>query len=125
MIISFMPDLIMRSKLDVASRHYSVPVTFVTDIESFREVAGPSVHSILIDIDANPDLGFEMIRLAKKYDIRTIAFCSHVLTDLIKKTRESGATMVYSNSNMTASLPGLVSEIAFVRDHHQNTTQEI
>lgn len=115
MILAYMPDLMMRSKLDVACAHYKIPHTVVINLKDFDKALESSVPAIaLIDLDANPEETLQMIDHSKKAGTkRTIAFCSHVLTDLIKQGSEAGADQVSSNSTMTSSIPGLVSELAF------------
>lgn len=124
MIIAFMPDLIMRSKLEVATNHYQVDTLFVSDMEAFRAGLVKSVHTILIDLDADEEISLEMVRLAKDSDSRVIGFCSHVLTDLMEKARNLGANMVYTNSTITAAIPGLVSEIAHSLKPDSNSTHQ-
>jgi len=124
MIIAFMPDLIMRSKLEVATNHYQVDTLFVSDTEAFRAGLGKNVHTILIDLDADEALALEMVNLGENSDARVIGFCSHVLTDLMEKARNLGADMVYTNSTITAAIPGLVSEIAHSLKNKPNSTHQ-
>ena len=118
LIIAYMPDLIMRSKLDVAARHYNIKTTVVSNIKGFTASLSKNAHTILIDLDADQDISIEMIHEAKKTDARVVGFCSHVLTDLMQKAREEGADMVYTNSTITAALPGIISEIAHTQSNN-------
>lgn len=120
MILAYMPDLMMRSKLDNACRHYNIPLT-VTEVPEAFEAAAKGAELVLIDLDASEGLPLELIRLARKSSKGKItAFCSHVLTDLIKQGQEAGADRVYSNSTLTSALPGLVAELAY-RDKSQES----
>ena len=110
-----MPDLIMRSNLDTACRHYKLPHQVVlndTELSNTLDTENPQI--VLIDLDADPEMTILMIKKCVEAQVpRILAFCSHVLTDLIEQGRQAGAHQVLSNSTVTSSIPGLVSELAF------------
>ncbi len=113
MILAYMPDLMMRSKLDNACRHYQIPLTVTDELSAF-ENSLPSAKLILVDLDAVENLPLQLIQVAReKSSAKITAFCSHVLGDLIKQGQAAGAHRVYSNSTLTSALPGLVAELAY------------
>jgi hypothetical protein len=112
MIIAYMPDLMMRSKLDNACRHYNVALQTVSSVDDLLASA-PTAKVILIDLDATPELALQLITEARAHSqARVLAFCSHVLTDLIQQGQKAGAHRIYSNSTLTSAIPGLVAELA-------------
>lgn len=113
MILAYMPDLMMRSKLDNACRFYKINLTVTDSLVDFQ-AALTSAKLVLVDLDATPELPLELIRLAREHSTAKVtAFCSHVLADLIKEGQAAGAHRVYSNSTLTSALPGLVAELAY------------
>lgn len=112
MIVCRIPDLLMRSKVDVAARHYEVPIVHAKDPAAFAEAAArPGVRLVLLDLDAPCADGAELLRQVRAAtSARIVAFCSHVMADLIRSAREAGADTVMANSTFAASVPGLVAE---------------
>ncbi|MBX3728562.1 MAG: hypothetical protein KF858_05205 [Candidatus Sumerlaeia bacterium] len=112
MIVSFAPDLLMRSKIDVAARHYGAAVCHVADAAALRrELARGAVALVLLDLDHEGEEMVALVAEARQAGAgRVVAFCSHVRTDLIQAARAAGAHTVMANSTFAASVPGLVAE---------------
>lgn len=112
MIVSFVPDLLMRSKIDVAARHYGAPVRHVADAAAWRrELAHGPIALVLLDLDHEGEEMVARVAEARRAGAgRVVAFCSHVRTDLIQAARAAGAHTVMANSTFAASVPGLVAE---------------
>jgi DNA-binding NarL/FixJ family response regulator len=114
-VISLAPDLMIRSKIDVAARHYGVVVRHVSKADEFAAalVDGESAQLVLIDLDFAGVDTVGLVRLARERGaIRVVGFCSHVMTDLIRESRAAGAHTVMANSTFSASIPGLMAELA-------------
>lgn len=112
MVVSVVPDLLMRSKIDVACRHYGVPVVHATTPEALQAALGNS-RLVVIDLDAPGLDGVALVRLARGSDsVRVVGFCSHVMVELIQSARAAGAHQVMANSTFSSSIPGLVAELA-------------
>ncbi|MDK2973176.1 MAG: hypothetical protein PWP23_2931 [Candidatus Sumerlaeota bacterium] len=114
MIVSFAPDLMMRSKIDVAARHYGCPVRHVATAAECREAVGTGGTAlVLLDLDLPGEDMLALVRDARAAGAgRIVGFCSHVMTDLIREAREAGAHTVMANSTFVAAIPGLLAEIA-------------
>ena len=116
MILTLIPDLMMRSKVDVAANHYGLPVRHARSEDAFREaLRDGGLDLILVDLDADDDIE-AMARVID--DTRresmgaVVGFCSHVKTELIQAARAAGAHSVMANSTFAASVAGLVGEVA-------------
>jgi len=114
MIVCRIPDLLIRSKVDVAVRHYGVEAFYAPDAGAAIAAAGrPGVRLVLVDLDAPGVDGAELVReLRAATSARIVGFCSHVMADLIRAARDAGANTVMANSTFAASVPGLVAEAA-------------
>ncbi len=116
MIVCFVPDLLLRSKIDVAIRHYGADVRHASSAQGLLAAAGDaSAILVLIDLDAPGSGGAESVaavRTATK--ARIVGFCSHVETDLIRESRRAGADTVMANSTFAAAVAGLVAEAAAI-----------
>src|SRR5690606_1068924 len=114
-ILSLAPDLMIRSKIDVAARHYGVGVRHVASEADFRAALGDGELPmlVLVDLDLPGVETVELVRQAKEAGAaRLVGFCSHVMTDLIRASRAAGAHSVMPNSTFVAAIPGLVAEVA-------------
>jgi DNA-binding NarL/FixJ family response regulator len=114
-VLSFAPDLMIRSKIDVAARHYGVIVRHVSSAAdfaaAFEEEERPRL--VLIDLDLEGIDAVGLVREARNRGAgRVVGFCSHVMTDLIRESRAAGAHTVMANSTFSASIPGLMAELA-------------
>ncbi len=115
MIVSFAADLIVQSRIDVAGRHYEVPIYHVSTRKAFFEAlaATDSPLLVLIDLDVPEIDTLELVEAARaQTDARVVGFCSHVMGDLIRAARERGAHTVMANSMFATAVPGLVAEVA-------------
>jgi len=114
-VLSLAPDLMIRSKIDVAARHYGVEVRHVANGDAFMAVLDecPSPPLVLVDLDLPGEETVSLVRHARDRNARRIVgFCSHVMTDLIRESRAAGAHSVMPNSTFAASITGLMAEVA-------------
>ncbi|MCB2155002.1 response regulator [bacterium] len=114
MVVSYAPDLMVRSKLDLSSRHYGVPVQHVVTASEFRHAVekGQPVL-VLLDLDYPGVDMLELVREARRLSrARIVGFCSHAMTDLIRAARQAGADTVLPNSTFVAGIPGLLAPLS-------------
>ncbi|MEQ8821348.1 MAG: hypothetical protein RLY93_13990 [Sumerlaeia bacterium] len=121
MLLAYTPDLLVRSRIDLAATHYAVETAHVASDEQFAaRVAevGPRLELILIDLDREGTDAVAVIEAAKAAapQARVVGFCSHVMTDLIRDARRAGADQVLPNSTFMAGIPGL---LAVLKDHRR------
>lgn len=114
MILTLIPDLMMRSKVDVAAAHYGQAVRHTREEEAFRAaLRDGGIDLILIDIDIEAEPTVQLVEDCRRESMaRVVGFCSHVRTELIKAARDAGAHTVMANSTFAASVAGLVAEVA-------------
>jgi len=116
MILSLAPDLMVRSKIDLAARHYGLDVVQVANAESFAaalDVHAGDLRLVLVDLDLDNVETIPIVREAvARSSAEVIGFCSHVMTDLIREARHAGAHRVMPNSTFAASVPGLMAVLA-------------
>lgn len=116
LVLSLAPDLMARSKIDVAARHYGVPVRHAADGAEFLRALGesPAWRLVLLDADMEGIDAPALVRAAKAAapGARVVACCSHVLVDLIRATRQAGADAVVANSTFFAGIPGYFAPLA-------------
>ncbi len=103
----------IRSKIDVAARHYEVGVRHVATGPDFMAGLADQPLLILIDLDLPGVETVDLVRTAQEAGAgRIVGFCSHVMTDLIRASRAAGAHSVMPNSTFVAAIPGLLAEVA-------------
>lgn len=119
MILTLIPDLMMRSKVDVATAHYGIASRHARDEDTFRAaLRDGGIDLILVDLDADVDTEatIQLVEDARRESMgRVVGFCSHVNTELIKAARDAGAHTVMANSTFAASVAGLVAEVAALK----------
>ena len=104
MILAVMSDLIFQVKIMDAAKRLSREVRFVTDLPDLP--AGTDL--VLFDMGYQPARQLERIARAKARGIRTVAFISHVQTDLRRQTEEAGCDAVVARSAFVQKLPELL-----------------
>lgn len=118
MILSLAPDLLMRSKIDLAARHYGVEAIHVHDDATFRSALGAhrdALRLVLVDLDLPGVETIPLVEAARRESPATVVgFCSHVMTELIRSARDAGAHRVLPNSTFAAGIPGLVAPLAAI-----------
>ncbi len=104
MILAVMSDLIFQVKIMDAAKRLGRDVRFVTDLPD----PPPAVDLVLFDMGFQPTQQLERIARATEHGIRTVAFISHVQTDLRRLTEEAGCDAVVARSAFVSKLPELL-----------------
>jgi DNA-binding NarL/FixJ family response regulator len=107
----------VRSKIDLAARHYGIETLHVSSPAAMRKALaarGADARMVLLDLDLD---GVDMIALVGECrtaapEARIVGFCSHVMTDLIQAARAAGAHSVMANSTFSAGVAGLFAPLA-------------
>lgn len=113
-VLSLAPDLLVRSKIELAARHYGVGVHSAPDAAGFLAALalGPW-KLVIIDLDLQGIDGPALVREARaQTGARVVGSCSHVETGVIRASRQAGAHTVMANSTFVAAIPGLFAEAA-------------
>ena len=114
MVVSYAPDLMVRSKLDLSSRHYGVAIRHVATPSDFRHaLEKDKPELVVLDLDYPGVDMVELVREARRLSsARIVGFCSHVMTDLIRAARQAGADAVLPNSTFMAGIPGMFAPLS-------------
>ena len=114
-IAALVPDLIFATKIASTARSLGVEVVNVRTLDQLTERLSSNHDAlVLIDLEA-PDLDpIHAIELCKQseHQPRTIAFGSHVRTDLIGAARRAGADEVLARSGFVGRLPSMLQSVS-------------
>ena len=111
--IAYVSDLIFATKIASTAGSIGRSVLTVHTAEAFFERATANQPElVIIDLNAAGD-PLAAVQAARKLHRppRTIAFASHVQTDLIEKARAAGADEVMARSTFAARLAQLLQEV--------------
>ena len=93
-VAAFVPDLMDRSRIEIAACQAGIDVEFVTRPGDLTGLAGGGTRLVIIDLsqagvlDVLPDLG----------PVHTVGFASHVDKDLLEAARNAGCDEVLARS---------------------------
>lgn len=113
MIIAAVDDLLFSSKIRTVAKQLGATVVFARTPDAILQNVREHPSALLV-IDLNgermaPIQTLGAIRADPSLQsIRTVAFVSHVQTDLIEAAREAGAGTVMARSAFVASLPDIL-----------------
>ncbi|MCH8343417.1 MAG: hypothetical protein IH983_05475 [Planctomycetes bacterium] len=114
-IVALVPDLIFATKIASTARSLGVEVATVRTLDQLTERLSSNHDAlVLIDLEA-PDLDpIHAIELCKQseHQPRTIAFGSHVRTDLLGAARRAGADEVLARSGFVGRLPSMLQSVS-------------
>jgi hypothetical protein len=106
-VAAFIPDLLFGSKVVAALERAGHDVTMV------REPSAASGADVLvIDLTVDPAERIELVRAAAHPSTRTLAFYSHVETDVRLMAESAGLDLVVPRSRMAREGPALVAKLA-------------
>ena len=109
-VVAAVDDVFFISKLENASRATGVPLQYVANREELLAAAGAG-SLVLLDLDAPAYDPINVIpELRALRGVRTIAFLSHVETDLARRARDAGADHVMARSRFFAQIADLLKE---------------
>src|SRR6266705_4484912 len=106
MILAVLDDLLFTSKIKTAANQLGVPVTFARSAEAALAAMRKNAPSLVIFDLNNPRTDPLGTVAAMKSDavlstIPTLAFASHVQTDIIDAARKAGVDEVLARSAFT------------------------
>lgn len=114
-IAALVPDLIFATKIASTARSLGVQVANIRTLDQLTERLSSNHDAlVLIDLEA-PDLDpIHAIELCKQseHQPRTIAFGSHVRTDLLGAARRAGADEVLARSGFVGRLPSMLQSVS-------------
>jgi CheY-like chemotaxis protein len=110
-VTALVTDLIFSTKITSTAKSLDVPVKVVRSVDALAErLAAGDTALVLIDLHADGVDPIEAIAVTRRFadPPHTIAYGSHVQTDLAAAARHAGADEVLPRSAFTARLPEIL-----------------
>ena len=114
-IAALVPDLIFATKIASTARSLGVQVANIRTLDQLTERLSSNHDAlVLIDLEAADLDPIHAIELCKQseHQPRTIAFGSHVRTDLLGAARRAGADEVLARSGFVGRLPSMLQSVS-------------
>lgn len=109
-VVAFVPDLLFGSNVVGALRAAGHEPVLVSNPETLREdLIGAEVLVVDLTFDAADRI--EQVRVRRPPGVRTLAFYSHVETDVRSRAEEAGFDLVVPRSRMAREAGGLVDRL--------------
>ncbi len=93
-MVAYVPDLMDRSRVEIANRAAGRPVDFVADLEELVSAVGRGARFVVVDL-GHPGVLEVLPRLGAAH---TLGFASHVDTELLAAARAAGCDEVVARS---------------------------
>jgi len=110
-VVAYVSDLIFSTKIASTARAMGVEIQIVRSLEALGNcLRGGAVDLTLIDLNAAGDDPIQALRLTREVSpaTRTVAYLSHVQTELADAARQAGADEVLPRSAFSTRLPALL-----------------
>ncbi len=114
-IAALVPDLIFATKIASTARSLGVQVANIRTLDQLTERLSSNHDAlVLIDLEAADLDPIHAIELCKQseHQPRTIAFGSHVRSDLLGAARRAGADEVLARSGFVGRLPSMLQSVS-------------
>jgi hypothetical protein len=109
-VIAFVPDLLFGSTVVAALTSAGHEPVLVGDADALRREVG-GAEALIVDLTFDAPERIEAVRLTRPPGVRTLAFYSHVETDVRDRGRKAGFDLVVARSRMARDGPALVDRL--------------
>lgn len=110
-VVAFIPDLMFGSRVLGALTAAGHDTTLALDGDALvRELPGADL--LIVDLTSEPAQRIEQVRLARPAGVRTLAFYSHVETDVRDRAEQAGFDLVVPRSRMAREGAALVERLS-------------
>jgi hypothetical protein len=109
-VVGFIPDLLFGSTVVSALQAAGHEPVLAPDIEAVR-AALPGAAALIVDLTFDAADRIEQVRLVRPAGVRTLAFYSHVETDVRDLGRQAGFDLVIPRSRMAREGAALVDRL--------------
>jgi hypothetical protein len=104
--VALLDDIFFQSKVTEAAKHLAVELRICTTVEAFAaEIAKANPNLLIVDLNARAN-AFDALAAAQTRvpQVATVAFLSHVQTDLAERAKAFGGVEVMPRSKFTRDL---------------------
>jgi hypothetical protein len=109
-VVAFIPDLLFGSGVVASLEAAGHEPVLAGDLDALaREL--PGARLLIVDLTYDVAERIEHVRLARPPGVRTLAFYSHVETDVRASAEEAGFDLVVPRSRMAREGPVLVEQL--------------
>jgi CheY-like chemotaxis protein len=126
-IAAVVTDLIFGTKISSSAKSLGIELKIIRSMDKLDDRLSSAADSfVLIDLNADGVDVIEAIRRCKAatHRPRTIAYVSHVQTELIERARQAGADEVMARSAFVARLPAVLSTSVEPSGAHRTSQEE-
>jgi hypothetical protein len=109
-VVAFVPDLLFGSSVVGALTAGGHEPVLVSDGDALRREL-PDARLLIVDLTFDAPERIELVRLTRPAGVRTLAFYSHVETDVRDRGRKAGFDMVVPRSRMAREGGALVDRL--------------
>ena len=109
-VVVFVPDLLFGSTVVGALTAAGHDPTLVSDPDALRHEL-PAAQLLIVDLTFDAPERIELVRLTRPAGVRTLAFYSHVETDVRDRGRKAGFDLVVPRSRMAREGAALVDRL--------------
>jgi hypothetical protein len=109
-VVAFVPDLLFGSNVMGALRATGHEPMLVADAGTLRE-ALVGADALVVDLTSDAAERIEQVRIRRPPGVRTLAFYSHVETDVRARAEQAGFDLVVPRSRMAREGGALVDRL--------------
>jgi hypothetical protein len=109
-VVAFVPDLLFGSTVVAALAAAGHEPVLASDVDALRREL-PGARALVIDLTYDVSERIELVRLVRPAGVRTLAFYSHVETDVRDLGRKAGFDLVVPRSRMAREGATLVDRL--------------
>jgi hypothetical protein len=109
-VVAFVPDLLFGSTVVGALAAAGHEPVLASDVDALRREL-PGAQALVIDLTYAAPERIELVRLVRPAGVRTLAFYSHVETDVRDLGRKAGFDLVVPRSRMAREGAALVDRL--------------
>ncbi len=109
-VVTFVPDLLFGSNVVGALSAAGHDPVLVSDTDGVRREL-PDAQLLVVDLTADAKERLEQLDAVPHEDVRTLAFYSHVETDVKAQAEQAGFDLVVPRSRMAREGPSLVARL--------------
>jgi CheY-like chemotaxis protein len=116
MVLAIVDDLMFASKIRAAAGQLGIPVAFArSSAAALAAVRESPPALVILDLNNSRTDPLGTVAALKRDPsttaIRTVAYASHVLTEVIDAARQAGVDEVLARSAFTARLPEILASV--------------